>query len=87
MIAVLPLPYGFYMLLRLAVCGCTAYLAYYSYKVGLQGWAWALAIMAVLFNPLVPVYLFKGPWIIIDLGSAALLYFHRKASDNIVHQA
>ena len=51
MVAVLPLPYGFYMLLRLAVCGCTAYLAYYSYKVGLQGWAWALAIMAVCLSP------------------------------------
>lgn len=69
-LAVLPIwPYGFYTLLRLLVCGVCFYLVYkikflptfLPHKV-------PLIIIAVLFNPLIPVYLVRTIWFPVDIG-------------------
>lgn len=66
-------PYGYYMLLRLIVCGVSIYGAVQAHVRGLNGWVWTLAVLAVLFNPIVPVNLMKGVWVMIDLVGAVLL--------------
>lgn len=68
-VAVFPLPYGFYTFLRLAITGC-AVLAALELK-GNRNSIWIIfAGIAMLFNPVFPVFLSKGTWFIIDLGVA-----------------
>lgn len=74
-IAVIPtLPQGFYALLRWIVCGASAYAAF-KLKVhpSLSGHFIPLLIVAVLFNPLVPVLLTPLLWLVLDLTGA--VYF------------
>lgn len=65
--------YGYYKLLRFVVCGVTVYGVYFAAKFEKIGWAWTFGIIAFLFNPLIPIHLHKGSWVIIDLGVAVLL--------------
>jgi hypothetical protein len=66
-------PYGFYTLLRLIVCGTTAYLAWLAYECKKQSWVWSFGFIAVLFNPLIPIHLDIALWRIIDLMVAVFL--------------
>ena len=61
-LALFPLPYGFYVLLRFVVCGAAALLTYHEYRMcgRVSGWALALATVALMFNPIVPVHLTRG---------------------------
>jgi len=63
-------PYGYYTLLRWVVAGVSiyyAYLLYTTYKNKIA-WFWGLVITAILFNPIIPVYLYdKSLWNIIDM--------------------
>ncbi len=74
LIAILPLPYGYYILLRWAVCLSAIFSIWVFAGLGKKSWLLLMAIIALLFNPIVPVYLTKGTWVIIDLV-AALLFF------------
>lgn len=78
LVALLPLPYGYYTLLRLVVCICAAVIAYLTFvqedRLGI--WAPAFAFVAILFNPIVPVYLDRQTWIVIDLIVAGVFATH-----------
>jgi hypothetical protein len=76
-IALAPLPYGYYTLLRLVVCAAAAYLAFVGHKAGMtQFWTGAMAVVALLFNPLIPVYLSRGVWAPIDVLVTVLFVAH-----------
>ena len=66
---------GFYTFLRLVVCITSVYLALYFFMAGKNVWAWAIAFMALLFNPFIIVHLEKEIWQIVDIISAAILGF------------
>jgi len=59
------LPYVFFQVLRLAVCGAACFGAFTLRHR--QGWLWTFVILAVLFNPLAPIRLDRSIWQIIDL--------------------
>lgn len=62
--------YSFYTLLRLVVTAVAVYYAYYLYQSLKKKdfWFWALVVVAVIFNPLVPIYIYnKSTWGIIDV--------------------
>jgi hypothetical protein len=65
--------YGYYTLLRWAVCGVAAFAAFQAAESDKSGWAWALAIVALAFNPVIPIHLKRDTWAFIDLAVAALL--------------
>jgi len=69
-LAVLPIwPYGFYTLLRLVVCGvCIYFVVKLKMLPSLQAHKAALIVIAILFNPLIPVYLVRTIWFPIDIG-------------------
>jgi len=67
-------PYGFYILLRWIMCAVSVYVAYGFYKSKLSGWSLIFCILALVFNPIVPVYLNKVSWIPIDLFGAVLFF-------------
>lgn len=71
--ALLDLPYGYYQLLRLVVCAVTAFGAWLAMHEGSTGWTVILAVLALLFNPVIPVYLDRETWALIDVLSAGLL--------------
>ncbi len=63
-------PYSFYNILRIVVTATAIYYAYYLYEALKRKdfWFWALVIIAVLFNPIVPIYLYKkATWGFIDV--------------------
>lgn len=76
-LALAPLPYGFYTMLRLVVCAASAYLAWRELeKFDLSLWVWGLGGIAVLFNPLIPIHLNRDVWAFIDVGVAIVLVLH-----------
>jgi len=76
--AILPLPYGYFTLLRLVVC-TTAILTSPSLFGRQPSFALAFGAIAALFNPILPVFLLKAFWIVIDLGVAGALWHARGA--------
>jgi hypothetical protein len=78
LIALLPLPIGFYTLLRLVVCAAAAYLAVEDYRArGSVGfWLVVLAGVALLFNPLTPIFLSRDQWAPIDVLGAVVFVLH-----------
>jgi len=60
-------PYGLYTLLRLVVCGTTAYLSWLAYESGKQPWLWIFGFIALIFNPLIPLHLGRDLWVVVDL--------------------
>ena len=75
-------PYGYYILLGWAVCGVSAYSAYISTTINRIPWAWFFGIVALLFNPLIPVRLGRTTWAYIDVAVGivflASLFFVRE---------
>jgi Family of unknown function (DUF6804) len=74
-IGLLPLPYAYYMLLRVFLCVLSIY--FISSVRGVRdGEKWVLVGLAVLFNPIAPVELGSKPvWSIINIGT--VLWFWR----------
>ena len=72
-IGLLPMPYGYYMLLRLFFCGMSLF--YLTRPIGVrESEKWVLVGLVVLYNPLVPVELGnKVLWAIVNLGT--VMYF------------
>ena len=74
-------PYDYYTLMRWVVCGVAAFGAFQAFVSGKNGWVWALAIVALVFNPLIPVHLKRETWAIIDSSAAILLLISIAAID------
>jgi len=73
LIAVADLPYGYYTLMRLVVCATAIYVIVIAARSGQTWGIWLFGIVALLFNPLVPVHLTKGIWQPLDFLAAAAL--------------
>ena len=80
LIALLHLPYGYYMLLRLVVCGAAAWLAYACSKDGSKGWMGVFILTGIIFNPIIPVTFARGIWAAIDIVGAGVFYLHLRQS-------
>lgn len=65
-------PYGYYMLLRLVVCGVSIYVLAKAKEIKNDNLMWGMGFIAVLFNPLIPVALGKGLWAVIDIVVAII---------------
>lgn len=67
-------PYAYYQLLRWVVCGVGAYTAYLGFKTDHTGLGWLMVAIAVLFNPIAPIYFTKGTWSALDLIVAVVFF-------------
>ena len=66
-ISILRMPSGYYDFLRFAVTTGAALAIIFELKKGFNGWIVAFALLAILFNPIEPIYLYKkSTWVIID---------------------
>jgi len=66
------LPYGFYRLLRWVACGVAIASVVQLHQNRHIGWAWALGIVALIFNPLIPFHFSKDTWRVLDFSAGAL---------------
>jgi hypothetical protein len=77
--AVARLPYGYYTFTRIVTCGAAALLLAavgFRERPAVQAWSVVLALIAVLFNPFLPIHLNRGAWFYLDLGAAAVFVGH-----------
>lgn len=65
--------YGFFTVLRFVLFATTAYVAWMVMEQSKEKWAWFLGLIAILFNPFIPVYLERETWVVIDFAVALLL--------------
>ena len=68
-----PMPYGFYSLIRFVAMVAFAIYAYVYYEKKNNELAIAFLSLAILFQPLLPIYLGRILWNIIDVGVAIFL--------------
>ena len=81
LIGLLPMPLGYYMLVRVIVCAACLYYASKSRKNDIL--LWTFGALAVLFNPIIPIYLYnKAIWFFINIGTDAILNLNK----NLVEQ-
>ena len=77
LLAMADMPSGYYVFMRIVVCLACCIIAYGSYKRddSVNGSVILFGLMAILFNPIIPVYLHdRDIWIPIDLiGAGALV--------------
>lgn len=72
LIALADLPYWYYQLLRLATCAVCAYSAVKTKREWIR---WIFGVLAVLYNPVLPVHLNdKTVWTIINFATATFLW-------------
>jgi hypothetical protein len=63
----------FYTLLRWVCCAAFAFSAFTAFQMRRVSWTWIFGILAVLFNPLVPVHLQRATWQAIDWGAIGVI--------------
>lgn len=69
-----PLPIGYYTLLRWAVCIAAIWIAVLASQNGRGSWLFLLVPVAILFNPIIPVYLMtRAAWAPWDMATAVIL--------------
>lgn len=72
-VGAMPMPYGYYTLLRIVVFFVFAYLSYLMHKEGKEIWPWVLGLVAIVFNPVLKIYLPKDVWSALDVAAGILL--------------
>ena len=85
LISVLPFNDGFYIFTRVVVCLSALYGVFYLNKKEDSSWI-IFALIAVLYNPIVPVYLHSRPlWAVINVLTSVFFfrtYYINEKSDN-----
>lgn len=78
-VAVLPLPYSFYMGLRWLIAAAATFFAWKEYELNgkrANSYTFIFGAMALLYNPIIPVHLFKLLWVVLNLITAAVFLGH-----------
>ena len=74
-IGALNLPYGYYTLLRIIVTITSVINAFIFFEKSNMEKVYLFGFLAILFNPLIPIYLEKELWMVIDLVVAGIFFF------------
>lgn len=78
LIALGPLPYGYYIFLRVLLCVAALFLAWAEHKksASFNFWVVGLVVMAIVHNPVIRVHLTREIWSGIDVATAAFSAAH-----------
>ena len=66
--------YSYFQILRWVVMGVALYNAYIAYEFKKKEWIFVMGAVAIVFNPIAPIFLEKQTWIILDLISSILMF-------------
>jgi len=73
LVAVIPIwPYFFYQALKLVVFGAAAFSVYLYHKEKNKGWMMTMIGVAIVFNPINPLYFGHIFWSVVDIVGAIL---------------
>lgn len=72
-LAIAPLPYGFYIFARIVATGAFAWGTVIAAQKKMMTLAVVFGLTAVLFNPFIKIHLPKEIWMVLDLAAAGLL--------------
>ena len=83
-IGVLPMPYGYYNILRLVVCVSAIFMTVRATKTPNGQLAmWLFTGLALLYNPVLPVHLNeKAIWMMVNAVTAVLFFTFRELSND-----
>ena len=70
---IIALPYVFYQLMNWVVVGGSLTVAWYTHTTKKRLAMWLAVMVAIIFNPIAPLYLTAFAWKIIDVGAIMLL--------------
>ncbi len=74
-VGILDWPYGYYMFVRLVLCGSAVYGAYLLPIKGSIAF-WLMILLAILYNPIFPVHLGdKKLWFVINVATLAIFFW------------
>lgn len=84
-LALAKMPYGYYTFLRLSIMILSFVFAYEAFKNHRALWGWAFVGIAIIFNPIIPVYFQRSTWHVIDItaGIIFLASIQRKKSKGL----
>jgi uncharacterized membrane protein YccC len=70
--------YGYYTVTRIVLCGFASFLAFVGWedRAASRIWCAIFGCIAVLFNPIIPIYLSRSTWYDFDVGVAIVLAAH-----------
>ena len=75
-IGIFELPYGYYTFLRLCLCGAAVAVIYIALDSLNEVSRWLFGAIAVLYNPIIPIYLGdKSVWIVLNVITASFFWF------------
>ena len=74
-----PLPYSYYMLLRLVACGVFAFAAFIAFDRKSKALPWVYGFMALVFNTIIKIHFSKEMWAVVDIAAGVLLLATAKA--------
>ena len=84
-LAMADMPSGYFTFLRILVTVGSAFRCLDDLASGRSSWFWIFGCMAILFNPIIPVYLHdKESWFLFDLIGGILFlvsYFQFKSAE------
>ena len=66
--------YSYYLFLRIAICVGSIFLIWYFVSAKIEWLGWFFVIPAILFNPIVPIYMDKSIWQTIDFVFALFFF-------------
>jgi len=79
-IGFLPMPFGYYMILRLIVSGCALYFVVKFYKQKDNFKPWIFGFLVVLYNPIIPMPLgSKVLWMIVNIPTIYYFFINRRS--------
>jgi len=67
-------PFPYFQILRWVVMGVAIYNAYRANELGKTQWVFVMGVIAILFNPLFPIYFQKETWVVLDLITSVLMF-------------
>jgi len=70
------LPYGYFTFLRIVVCLAAGCIAAATFRDGKSLWATIFVLIAVLFNPFVPIEMNKDDWLFFDAVTTIVFIAH-----------
>ena len=72
-LALAELPIGYYTLLRIVVTVCAVVVVVKDYNDSMNFWIVAFGLLAIVFNPIFPIYLHdRSAWMPIDIAASVL---------------
>ncbi len=84
LLCLVPMPYGYYQLVRFVSMVVFAVMAYQYYVKMQEMWAVVFGALALLFQPLFKIALGRTMWNIVDVVVAVLLlivFFHERKNE------